>query len=523
MKDSTPDLFVRSSGVEGRTPDVEPETVSFLDSAPGIWYFYPDLWGGVKLGQILVIPHRRYSPRPDLRRLVELVKVQCRRYSPDGRRSFTSASLSPCRDTHQRRIVGTIAPLAFDVRVIPWVGGWWGVVFYDTSWCFFQGPPPQGDRMTGMVWMDRALTLARRRQGLTAPNPPVGAVLVKNGQVIGEGAHWGPGHPHAEVVALEDARSRGNDPRGSVLYVTLEPCCHAGPHKRTPPCAQRLIQEGISEVYAAVADPNPEVSGGGMTLLAAAGVKVHWGPGELEARELIADFSAWVGARRPFITLKWAQSLDGQTSDPVHRWITGEEARNHSQVLRAEHDAVAVGAGTVRVDDPRLTVRVPAAAGRTHPRRLIFAGAQTLPESAQVFTDSDKERTWIVVHSRGKVWEQAQALAPGRVLEWDGTDAAALGEVLLNAAFYRVFVEGGPTLLNFFYRAGMWDRAAVFIAPLWLKGIRPQTAEGPSVALRLDQPQWSVWGQDVCVDGWNPASPALRVLHQEGGIVCSPV
>jgi len=260
-----------------------------------------------------------------------------------------------------------------------------------------------------------------------------------------------------------------------------------------------------------------------MELLARSGVTVHWGPGEREAKDLIADFSAWVGARRPFITLKWAQSLDGRTSNRGGpRWITGEEARNHSHVLRAEHDAVAIGAGTLRDDDPLLTVRVPLPEGRTFPRRLIFAGTRPLPESAQVFTDADRERTWIVADPQGAVWDQARRLSPERVLAWDGVDGAALGEGLLGAGFYRVFIEGGPRLLRYFHGAGMWDRVAIFIAPLWLKGILPQTAESGE-PMSLDRPQWSTWGRDVCLDGWNPASPAVRGQCPEGENLCSPV
>lgn len=358
--------------------------------------------------------------------------------------------------------------------------------------------------MNSSVWMARALALARTRSGLTAPNPAVGAVLVKNGRVIGEGAHWGPGHPHAEAVALDDAVARGESPRGAELYVTLEPCCHEGGGKRTPPCAQRLVAEGVSEVYAAVPDPNPRVSGRGMALLKAAGVNVHWGPGEVVASELIADFSVWVKARRPFITLKWAQTLDGHTKGTLGgRWITGTLARAQGHSMRANHDAVAVGAGTLRVDDPDLRVREAPLGPRGQPRRLIFAGKKALPATARVFTDGYRDLTWVVANPQEPVWDQANRWTDGRVLPWDGQDPVALGEVLLGSGFYRVFVEGGATLLSFFQNHSLWDRVAVFLAP----SFRDPTGE--QTRFTLGQPQWGSFGDAGLVEGWNPASPSL--------------
>jgi len=359
--------------------------------------------------------------------------------------------------------------------------------------------------------------LARQGQGATAPNPAVGAVLVKAGRIIGEGFHRGPGQPHAEAVALDDARARGEDPRGASLFVSLEPCCHEGGGKRTPPCAQRVVAEGVAEVFAAVADPNPRVAGRGMALLHSAGVKVHWGPCEAEAQELISDFAVWVTARRPFVTLKWAQSLDGETTGVGSPWVTGPEARAHGHELRAAHDAVAVGAGTLRIDDPQLTVRhAPLGPGGT-PRRLVFAGAQGLPAQAHVFTDDQRHLTWVVANPRGPVGDQAQRLTPGRVVPWDGQDLQALGEALLAAGFYRVFVEGGPRLLGFFLRQGWWDKVALFTAPSFL---RPQAPEGEAVS--LVQPQWSTWGRDSLVEGWNPASPS-RTSSPPKEFACSPV
>ncbi len=356
--------------------------------------------------------------------------------------------------------------------------------------------------MQSTFWMDRALALAAQGRGLTAPNPAVGAVLVKDGQLLGEGFHRGPGWPHAEAAALDQARARGHDPRGSVLYVTLEPCCHTGPAKRTPPCAQRLIAEGIAEVRAAVPDPNPLVAGRGRQLLEQAGIGFHWGPRADEGRELIADFAAWLNGR-PFVTLKWAQSLDGRLvgSAPGSPWITGTPARADAHRLRADHDAVAVGAGTLRSDDPELTVREASLGRAGPPRRLIFAGVRPLPAEARVFRDDHRSSTWIVAAPGSAAWTQATALVGDRKISWDG-QAQTLGPRLLREGFHRILVEGGPTLLSFFLRQSLWDRAEIFTAPLLLGG--PDSSPSPVDSLVLSEPRWKTAGADTCLSGWNP-------------------
>ncbi len=372
--------------------------------------------------------------------------------------------------------------------------------------------------MTVLAGMDRALALARLSLGKTAPNPAVGAVLLKDGVVIGEGYHTGPGFPHAEAAALDNARARGFDPRGSTLFVTLEPCCHEGSGKRTPPCAQRLIREGVAEVYAAVPDPNPRVRGRGMKLLADAGVSVHWGPRSDEGRELIADFAAWVEESRPFVTLKWAQSIDAKIAGSPTRWITGEPARAKGRELRARHDAVAVGAGTLRDDNPQLTVRDGSDA---RPRRLIFAGTKPLPEKAAVFADGDLDLTWVLA-PKGAVLEQARRLVNDRALEWDG-DAGTLGPLLLAAGFRRVLVEGGTRLLDWFLKADLWDQAAVFVAPRLLGAGLAGPGAGLSSPVDLVRIHVTPIGDDVLIEGWNPRCPSTKGVGVESEAVCSPV
>ena len=376
--------------------------------------------------------------------------------------------------------------------------------------------------MDSTFWMDRALALAGRGRGLTAPNPAVGAVLVKDGRLVGEGWHRGPGRPHAEAEALDDARRRGLDPRGATLYVTLEPCCHTGAGTRTPPCAQRLIAEGVSRVFAALPDPNPLVAGRGRTLLLDAGVGFEWGPRQQEARDLVADFAAWIGQRRPYFTLKWAQTLDGQkTGQPLGtRWITGEASRTEAHRLRSFHDTVAIGAGTLRLDDPSLTVRRVPASSAGQPRRLVFAGRRPLPPASRLFNDEDRDKTWIVADPSVPVWDQAVGLVAGRCIPWSGGDPADLWERLLDAGFHRILVEGGPTLLDSFVRWGTWDRAAVFVAPC-LGGAR-SSEPGVHPPVNLVEPQWRHFQPDALLEGWNPKAPAL-MAQQAREALCSQV
>lgn len=361
-------------------------------------------------------------------------------------------------------------------------------------------------------WMDRALSLARRGRDQCSPNPPVGAVLTKEGRLIGEGWHRGPGQPHAEIEALRDATRRGKDPRGATLWVTLEPCCHDGPGKRTPPCTPQLIDAGIGRVFAAVPDPNPQVSGKGKARLEQAGIEFAWGPCETEAQDLIAPFRTWIVNGRPFVTLKWAQSLEGRLCPPGggNRWITGAEARKEAHRLRSENDSVAVGAGTLRVDNPELTVRLVPESTRGQPRRLVFCGGAPLPKAAKVFSDGHRDLTWLVVRPGTTALKQAEGLCPGHVLTWDGVDWNQLGRLLGSAGFYRILVEGGPTLLRSFLAAGFWDQVAVFVAPKVLGGdLAPHDGLRGGDALTWTSPRWKQIDHDALFVASNP------------GVVCS--
>jgi diaminohydroxyphosphoribosylaminopyrimidine deaminase/5-amino-6-(5-phosphoribosylamino)uracil reductase len=300
-------------------------------------------------------------------------------------------------------------------------------------------------------FMRRALALAEKGRGTTRPNPTVGAVIVRKGRVIGEGFHVRAGEPHAEVHALREAGARA---RGATLYVTLEPCCHVG---RTGPCTAAVRAAGIARVVAGCRDPNPIVDGKGTTELRRAGVEVDVGCLEEESQAAIAAYSIWIRERRPLVTLKAAATLDGFIAPAGRRarrapvWLTGPAARHVAHELRAAHDAVVVGAGTVRADDPHLTVRLPGR--RPQPLRVVLAGRRALPRGARV----------------------RDAAAPTMVL----TGRLPIRRVLAELAaenVQSVLVEGGASIHAAFIAAGLVDRVALFVAPQLLGGGVPIAA-----------------------------------------------
>jgi diaminohydroxyphosphoribosylaminopyrimidine deaminase / 5-amino-6-(5-phosphoribosylamino)uracil reductase len=273
------------------------------------------------------------------------------------------------------------------------------------------------------VSLDRALELAERGRGTTHPNPVVGAVVIRDGQVVGEGWHERAGGPHAEVVALEAAGERA---RGATLYVTMEPCTH---HGRTPPCVDRVLEAGVARVVAGSRDLNPK-AGGGLERLRAAGVDAEL-VDSFEARRQNEAWRTWVALGRPFVTYKVAVTLDGRVAVPGSRWVSGEDSRRLVHELRAASDAVAVGMGTVRADAPSLTARGVDAARQ--PRRLAF-GRGPLPEGSEL------------------------ELRPGTL----GEELAALGE----DGVQSLLLEGGPTLATAFLDADLVDKLLVFVAPV---------------------------------------------------------
>ena len=302
--------------------------------------------------------------------------------------------------------------------------------------------------------MRRALELARKGWGQTAPNPMVGAVVVRDGVIVGEGYHTAFGAAHAEVEAL---RAAGERAEGATVYVTLEPCAH---HGKTPPCAPHLLASKVARVVVATRDPNPEASGG-IELLRGAGVAVTVGVVESEARELNAPFFHSFVAKRPWITLKLALSLDGALADAAghSRWITGDESRRLVHEMRAGNDAIGVGIGTALADDPSLTVR-DAPPPRVPPARVIFDRAARLPVDSVLATTARSVPTVVVAQSPPVARASALQTLGVRVV-----DASSLGAALdaLGASGVRsLLVEGGARLAGALIGAGMVDRLVIF-------------------------------------------------------------
>ncbi|HLE42430.1 MAG TPA: bifunctional diaminohydroxyphosphoribosylaminopyrimidine deaminase/5-amino-6-(5-phosphoribosylamino)uracil reductase RibD [Methylomirabilota bacterium] len=360
--------------------------------------------------------------------------------------------------------------------------------------------------MDDAAFMARALALAARGLGLTSPNPAVGAVLVRDGRVVGEGAHLRAGGPHAEVAALAEA---GEAARGAACYVTLEPCCHQG---RTPPCVEALIAAGVARIVAACRDPNPRVDGRGLAALRAAGIEVTLGVGEAEARALNRAFFSFVTTGRPHVTLKTAMTLDGKIAawDGTSRWISGEAARAEAHRLRFLADAVLVGIGTVLKDDPALTVRLPDAPPK-QPFRVVVDSRLRIRPDARVLTAGDPSRT-IVAGAAPLPGRRAAALrARGvRVLELprDGrrVSLGALLAALAELDVVAVLAEGGAELGAGLLDAGLVDRVAFFVAPRLLGG---RAAPGPvggvgramKEALSVTGLSYRMIGEDLLIEG----------------------
>ena len=326
--------------------------------------------------------------------------------------------------------------------------------------------------------MARALALAERGLFTTTPNPRVGCVIAADGAVIGEGWHERAGQPHAEVNALADARASGRDPRGATLYVTLEPCNHQG---RTPACTDAVIAAGLGRVVAAMADPNPE-AGNGAARLRAAGITVNLGLLENDAREQNIGFVSRMTRGRPWVRMKAAASLDGRTAlvSGESQWITGEAARADGHRWRARACAILTGIGTVRQDDPQLSVR--AVATPRQPRRIVIdRHAQTPPNARLIAGD----RTLIVTAGERKpLWPaNVEVLvlpdAERRV------DLAAVMRALGERGINELHVEAGGKLNGALLAAGMVDELLLYLAPCLLGDPARGVAEFPAGLARL--------------------------------------
>ncbi|HMI81537.1 MAG TPA: bifunctional diaminohydroxyphosphoribosylaminopyrimidine deaminase/5-amino-6-(5-phosphoribosylamino)uracil reductase RibD [Solirubrobacterales bacterium] len=316
--------------------------------------------------------------------------------------------------------------------------------------------------VTDQAHLRRALELAERGRGRVSPNPLVGAVVVRDGQVIGEGFHAELGGLHAERAALEDCRSRGEDPAGATMYVTLEPCAHQG---RQPPCVEAVLEAGIARVVIASDDPSEKASGRGPGILRDGGVEVAFASGAeaTAARRLNQPFRKHARTGLPLVILKMAMSLDGQTTTAPgdSPWISGPESRELVHKWRAESDAMAVGIGTALADDPLLTARVE---GARQPLRVVFDSQARLPLDSQLFNTLDQSPVLVVTGPDADT--NALRAAGAEILVATGIEPAL--RELGNRGITSLFLEGGRTLASSFLSSDQIDESRTFIAPMLL-------------------------------------------------------
>ena len=370
-------------------------------------------------------------------------------------------------------------------------------------------------------WMRRALAEAERGRGAVEPNPMVGAVVVGNGQLVAFGHHARFGGPHAEVVALERA---GAAARGATLYVTLEPCCHRG---KTPPCTEAVLRAGIARVVAAMGDPFPKVAGGGLARLRAAGLEVELGPEAeaIEARRLNAPYLKRVATGRPYVTAKWAMTLDGKiaTARGDSKWISCARSRALVHEVRGRMDAIVVGIGTVLADDPQLTARPP---GPRVPVRVVLDSEARLPLDSRLATTAREVPVRVAVTARAPIDRCAELASLGCEVVVLSSVAgrvsiAALLDDLGRQGATNLLVEGGSVVLGRFLAEGLIDEVDVFIAPMIEGGahsVAPIHGPGGTAmadALRLSRVEISLVDGDVRVRGalsdagWGRGKPVL--------------
>lgn len=363
--------------------------------------------------------------------------------------------------------------------------------------------------MVSVDYMKRALSLAELALGHASPNPAVGAVVVKGGKILGEGYTQPPGSAHAEIVALQQA---GESARGATMYATLEPCCY---HGRTPPCTRSIIAAGVSEIHIAMLDPNPRVSGLGKEELEKSGIKVHLGEHEEEARELNEAYIKYITTGLPFVTVKFAMSLDGKlaTKTGDSKWISSEESRRYAHRMRHTTDAIMVGINTILADDPQLTQRVGKNGGQLgkQPLRVIVDSKGRIPLSARVFRVPGKTLVAVAAPMDGEKRDKLARIG-GEVVELPAGDGSVDLPGLLRELGKRevtsLLVEGGGILLGSLFDQRLVSKVVAFIAPLLIGGGNARTpvgGEGVSriaQALRLSKVKVRRCGEDVLVEGY---------------------
>ncbi|MDJ0781312.1 MAG: bifunctional diaminohydroxyphosphoribosylaminopyrimidine deaminase/5-amino-6-(5-phosphoribosylamino)uracil reductase RibD [Desulfosarcinaceae bacterium] len=364
------------------------------------------------------------------------------------------------------------------------------------------------------AYMELALELAAQGRGFTSPNPMVGAVVVKDGTIVGRGYHERVGEAHAEVNALDAA---GDAARGGTLYVTLEPCNHTG---RTPPCTQRVLAAGIQRVVVAMPDPNPDVTGGGCQALRAEGVEVVTGVCAAEAQLLNEVFVKYIRTKRPFVLLKCAMTLDGQlaTRSGDSKWVTGPAARAAVHELRHHLDAIMVGRGTVAADDPRLTTRRTAGADGAapparDPARVVLDSRLRIDPAARVLQKGSAATTFLIHGPDADADRRNHMTNRGvRLIEVPpgdgGLDLSAVMRALGAAGITSILLEGGGHVIASALQAKLVDKVNLFFAPKLLggnDGVPMCAGAGPEKmadALALDRVRVACYGPDVMIEGY---------------------
>jgi diaminohydroxyphosphoribosylaminopyrimidine deaminase / 5-amino-6-(5-phosphoribosylamino)uracil reductase len=358
-------------------------------------------------------------------------------------------------------------------------------------------------------YMECALSLARLAMGYTSPNPAVGAAVIRDGVAVGMGYTQPAGSEHAEIMALRQA---GDKAQGATMYVTLEPCSHYG---RTPPCTQAIIDAGISEVYIALLDPNPVVSGNGISKLNEAGIKTYVGICEQEAYGINEAYIKHITTGLPFVIAKFAMSLDGKiaTKTGDSKWITREEARKYAHALRHTVDAIMVGVNTIVVDNPHLTARGcggRGGIGKMQPIRLVVDSKGRVPLSAHIF-ESPGEVLLAVAAPFDSAKKEEFVQAGAEVVELpardDAVDVVELLKLLGKRQIVTILVEGGGELLGSLFDHRLVDKVLVFIAPVIIGGSGATSVRGNGVdnmaqALRLSRVDIKRFGDDILVSGY---------------------
>ncbi|MCL2843728.1 MAG: bifunctional diaminohydroxyphosphoribosylaminopyrimidine deaminase/5-amino-6-(5-phosphoribosylamino)uracil reductase RibD [Oscillospiraceae bacterium] len=357
--------------------------------------------------------------------------------------------------------------------------------------------------MTHEHWMCQALELAALGRGQTNPNPMVGAVIVRDGRVIGAGYHKAYGGPHAEREALAACTE---NPSGADMYVTLEPCCH---HGKTPPCTDAILAAGIARVIVGSSDPNPKVAGGGVAALRAAGVAVIEGVLQAECDRVNRVFFHYIQTSTPYMVLKYAMTADGKiaTRTGASRWITGPAAREHVHETRHALSAILVGVGTVLADDPLLTCRLPH--GR-NPVRVVCDSRLSTPLDSQIVTTANEIPTIIATAGQRDADTAPYRAAGCKVFALSGPDGrvdlTALMHALHADGIDSVLVEGGAAIHYSMLQAGLAKRLQVYMAPKLFGGITAKSPVGgegvalPDEAFRLGPPEVTVLGKDLLLE-----------------------